>query len=675
MAHRNVDEKTGTSSAGGQVPNQSGTEGASPVTGNQEVPYRPKYVPLWNNVITIAGLFLVAMAIALMLTFWLFTVVTPTPNPYIDIVGYLILPGVMVFGLVIIPSGIFLKSWRLHRRDPQLRLAFRFPRVDLNDPAQRRAAKYLVGSTFALIPVVGVSGYHGYHYTDSAEFCASACHSVMKPQATTYEHSAHARVACAECHIGAGASWFVKSKLSGTRQVLAMWQDSFPRPIPPAITALRPAQETCERCHWPKKFFGAQLREIVRFSSDEQNTRREIDMLLKTGGGDESIGRAEGIHLHMALAGRIEYIATDDRLQEIPWVKYVDVAGNEWIYRSDGRPSSDPQPEGRVRSLDCMDCHNRPAHKFRSPQDALDIFLEVGNIDTTLPFIKREAVAALLRSYPDVDTANKQIGNHLTQFYRANYPEVWATRKASVNYAIDKVREIYHQNFFPSMNVDWQTYPDNIGHFNSPGCFRCHEGRHINQRGEPISHDCKICHTFLNPVEHEGRIAFHREGEFIHPYELDPRHAALRCDQCHSGGVLKPPTCAGCHTVQAAFRAGTLAAFESFSVTPEPMADDVGCEDCHDPSEPTSIEAINSMCMECHEDEEARFEGMLASWKQEADQLLGEVEARVDEESRPLFEVLRQAGPLHNLEVTRIIARALAEGSERQEHLQTPTGP
>ena len=637
--------------------------------------YRPKYVPLWNNLITITGLFVAAMAIMLLLTFGLFSVVAPAANPYVDIVGYLILPGMLAVGLLIVPLGILAKSWRLRRRDPDQPLAFRLPRIDLNDPDQRRVAKVFTGGTFVLLPLVGVTSYHGYHYTDSVEFCAQACHSVMKPEATTYAYSSHARVTCAECHIGEGASWFVKSKLSGTRQVLAVWRNSYSRPIPPAIHQLRPARETCERCHWPKKFFGAQLKEIVRFASDERNTRREIDMLLKTGGGDRATGRAEGIHLHMALAGRIEYVATDDELQEIPWVKYVDEEGDEWIYRSDGHPSSDPPPGGRLRRFDCMDCHNRPAHKFRSPQDAVDIFLDLGWIDATLPFIKREAVTVLAQPYPDLETANEKIGNHLVEFYRIHYPNTWETQRHSIDQAVDRVREIYGRSFFPTMKVDWQTYPDNIGHFISPGCFRCHEGRHVNQRGESISHDCKICHTFLNPVDHEGKTAFHREGEFIHPYELDPRHATLRCNQCHSGGVLKPPTCAGCHTMQASYRAGTLAAFESFNIPPEPMADDVGCEDCHDPSEPTSIEAINSMCMECHEDEEERFEGMLASWKQEVDQLLGEVEAGGGEKSRPLLEVLRQAGPLHNLEATRIIARALAGGSERQEPLQAPAGP
>ncbi len=635
---------------------------------DRRAPYRPKYVPLWNNLITMLGLFLVAMAVVLLMTFGLFSLVTPNANPYVDIVGFLVLPSILVAGVAFVPVGILYKSWRLRRKNPEQRLAFRFPRVDLNDPKQRSAAKVAVLGAFVLLPVVGLSSYHGYHYTDSSAFCSKACHAVMHPQATTYEHSAHARVACAECHIGSGASWFVKSKLSGTRQVLAMWEESYPRPIPPAITELRPARETCEHCHWPKKFFGAQLREIVHFAADEQNTRRELDMLLNTGGGDESTGRAEGIHMHMALANAIEYIATDELLQDIPWVKWTDTAGRELIYRSDGRPTSDPKPEGRVRTVDCMDCHNRPAHKFRSPGEALDIYLDVGKIDTTLPYIKRQAVFALIRPYGDTKTAESQIGVELTEYYRENHPEVWATRKASVNHAIDGIRTIYRSNFFPEMKVDWQTYPDNIGHMLTPGCFRCHDGEHFNQHGDAISHECHVCHTFLNPIGLNGDTPVIRKGEFVHPMPLEGRHAEIRCDKCHGGRVPPVPDCAGCHTTQEAFRQGTLEAFAALEIPTSPMANNVDCAGCHDLSEPPGIEAIDAMCMDCHDDDD-RFEGMLAGWVKEVDALLEDAGDRVSEQDRHLLEKLRVAGPYHNMEATRIIVRSLTSAGD------PPDGP
>ena len=655
--------------AASRTPSHPDPDGAESSTGSapeRAAPYKPKYTPLWNNVISMTGIFLVVIGLLSLLTFGLFTLIAPVTNPYVDIIGYLVVPSILILGLIIFPLGILFKSWRLHRRDQTQPLVILFPHVDLNDPRQRRAAKFAVAGTFILLPVVGVSGYHGFHHTDSVAFCAEACHAVMEPQATTYGHSAHARVPCAECHIGAGAGWFVKSKLSGTRQVLATWRNSYPRPIPPAITNLRPARETCEECHWPRKFFGAQLREIVHFASDENNTRREIDMLLKTGGGDETTGRAMGIHMHMILAGRTRYVATDDKLQRIPWVEFTHKSGMKEIYRSDGRPTSDPRPEGRERTLDCMDCHNRPAHKFRSPQQAVNIYLEIGRIDPTrgidptLPFIKQEAMKVLVQSYPDVETAEVQIGATLSQYYRTNRPEIWKTRKAAINRAIDKIRETYRHNFFPDMNADWQTYPDNIGHLISPGCFRCHDSTHVNQRGDRLRRECNVCHSFLNPVDPEGDTSAVQAGEFIHSYELPGAHKELRCNLCHSGGVAPVPTCAGCHVEQAEFRAGTSKVFGAFDITADVMAAAVDCAGCHDLSEPTSIDTINAMCMECHEDEEERFEGMLASWQEDVAGLLADAEGRADAEGKRVLEALRSAGPLHNYEATRKILRTLA---------------
>lgn len=630
-------------------------------------PVVPVHPPLWNNIITIIGAMISALSLMLLLTFGLFHLVTPTTNPYVDIVGFLILPCAMMGGFILMFVGIVIKTWRLNRANPNRHLRIRFPRVDLNDYKQRRVAKIVLAVTFVMLPVVGVSSYHGYHYTDSTEFCGKVCHSVMEPQAVAYEHSSHARVPCAECHIGSGASWFVKSKLSGTRQVLAVWSNTFSRPISSAITELRPARDTCEQCHWPQKFYGAQLHEIVRYSSDEKNTRHEIDMLLKIGGGDETTGRAEGIHMHMALSGRIEYVATDDTLQEIPWVRYVDNKGAEWIYRSDGRPHSDPMPEGVVRQMDCMDCHNRPAHKFRSPEDAVDICIEVGKIDVTLPYIKREAVASLMQNYPDADTAEKKIGQQISEFYLKNYPDLMNTREflTHVNNAIDEVRVLYRRNFFPEMHVDWRTYPDNIGHKNSPGCFRCHEGKHVNQSGKTISQKCDICHTFLNPIASNDSKARVEEGQFIHPFELQGTHATIRCDQCHTGGGSPATTCDGCHTEQTMFRQGVLTGFESMKLQADTMTDIVDCDGCHDLEEPTTITVINEQCMDCHDDEEEKYEGMLVSWKKEIVQLTRKARQAAQGQPNHVLDALLKAGPLHNIEASRVILRKLINRDEK----------
>lgn len=622
---------------------------------------KPLY--LWNNPVTLFGLFLAVLSIILILTYALFTLVSPAANPYVDIIGFMVLPGMLLIALLIMPVGLHFRRAKLRRENPDLSVRLRFPKVDLADPVQRRVAKVFVVGTFVFLPVLGVSGYHGYHYTDSTEFCAEVCHAVMEPEGTTHKESAHARVTCAECHIGAGAEWFVKAKISGIRQVFATFRDTYHRPIHPAITQLRPARDTCEQCHWPEKFFGAQLREISHFSYDEENTRHDVKMLVLTGGANRETGRAEGIHSHMALGGELEYVAIDDELQRIPWVRLNKDDGTQIVYRSDGLPHDAPPPQGVRRVMDCMDCHNRPAHKFLSPDAAINSLLDpdVARIDATLPFIKRESVKALTREYPDTETAEKEIASAIRDFYEKNYPEMLEQRRSTVQTAIAEVQGVYRQNFFPHMRVNWQTYPDNIGHFVSPGCYRCHEGDHVTEKGGAITNDCDACHTFYNPVKAEsGQNAYVRGGSFNHPYELDEYHATLRCDQCHSGGITPPNTCNGCHAPINPFRNGKLAGFESLELPADSMVDLVDCEGCHDMSEPQELASIDEMCMMCHDDEEEKYTGMLEGWKREVDSLMLEASRRATSvRDRELIQALQSAGPLHNIEATRAITKSL----------------
>jgi len=518
------------------------TPSEPPVLGGATAPApSSKKLHLWHNIISLFGLFVAAGSLLLIVTFAIFVVITPTHNPYVDVIGYMVLPAVLVGGLLIVPLGMWLQFRAMSKKGFIGRWIGGL-RFDLSNPNHLRIALGFVAlNIFAILPVIGVSGYHGYHYTESTEFCSNVCHAVMEPQAVAHESSPHARVACAECHIGSGAGWFVKSKLSGLGQVIAVMRDSFQRPIPPAITDLRPARETCEQCHWPAKFFGSQLKETVHYSPDEKNTRRVVRMVLKTGGADETTGRIEGIHMHMALSGPIEYVASDPHLQDIPWVRYVNPKGVETIYRSDGKPSTAPPPEGIVRRVDCMDCHNRGAHHFRPPEASVDYYLDAGLIDPTPPFIKREAVAALADAARETADASA-IAERLRTFYERQYPQVWRERKEAVEDAATRIADIHRKIFFPFMHVDWMSYPDNIGHKNSSGCFRCHDGKHIDAAGRPLPSDCDICHTFLNPVEQvPGALV---EGAFQHSMSLN-LHEKLRCEQCHAGGPL--PTCRDCH--------------------------------------------------------------------------------------------------------------------------------
>ncbi len=496
---------------------------------------RSEIVQLSNNMITWFGLMVVAVSLCLLMTFVLFAIFVPDHNPYVDVLGYLVLPGILIGGLILCPVGIYWTRRRRRKSSTKGVISVRF------------GLTFMAVTFFLMLPILGISGYEGYHYTESAQFCTNVCHTVMEPQGTTYAYSPHARVSCAECHIGAGASPFVKSKLSGLRQVLAVWRESYSKPIPPAISELRPARETCEQCHWPQKFFGDQLRPVVHFSSDEKNTRYEVQMLLKTGGADESLGVSEGIHMHMLQD--VEYIAIDDHMQEIPWVKYTDESGKTTIFRDDGKPNDAPPPAGHRRRLDCMDCHNRGAHEFRAPQESVDHLLDAGKIDTKLPFVKREIVNVLAEEHADRDAAMAAIEDKIEAFYRTSYPDLTDSGQSeSVKNAVKAAQQIYGNSVFPAMNVTWKSYPNNIGHLNSPGCFRCHNGRHINAEGVPISSECDVCHTFLHRSKSGDTFV---QDIFDHPMKIHDMwdglgpHATMRCDQCHTGGPILG--CTECH--------------------------------------------------------------------------------------------------------------------------------
>jgi hypothetical protein len=337
---------------------------------------------------------------------------------------------------------------------------------------------------------------------DSVTFCGLTCHDVMAPEYTAYQNSPHSRVECVACHIGPGASWFVQSKLSGTWQVIAVAFNIYPRPIPTPVENLRPARETCEACHWPQRFGGNRLRVVPKFADDEANTGSKSVLLMHIGGG----GGGPGIHgFHMAQGIEVEYAATDQKRQNIVWVRYRDASGKTVEYFA---PDVKPADVAKlpVRLMDCIDCHNRPTHVFDLPERALENALAVGEIDASLPFAKKTGTEVLKASYPSRDQAATAIPAALETFYREKYPQVYSSRQAQVARSAKSVLAIYNRNIFPHMRVTWGTYINNIGHTDFPGCFRCHDDQHTSKDGRKISQDCNSCHNLLAMEEGSPKI-------------------------------------------------------------------------------------------------------------------------------------------------------------------------
>ncbi len=494
----------------------------------------------FHNPITYVGALVFSLGLFAFFFLLIFEFFSREPSAYGSLVTFIAVPAVMLGGLSLVPVG-WLLARRRERRTGQEWIP-RFPILDLNDPHQRTfVGAILVGGVFLLF-LSAFGSYQAFEATESVAFCGTLCHTVMEPEHTAYLQSPHARVRCVDCHVGEGAEWYVKSKMSGLYQVYSVLFDKYPRPIEVPIANLRPAQETCEQCHWPEKFFEAQERRQKHFLSDDENTPWEIDLLIKTGGGGVGSGQAGGIHWHMNVQNKIEYIATDRKRQEIPWVRVTDRrSGQVTEYESTQKPlSSEERAKAEIRVMDCMDCHNRPTHIYRAPANSINVALSMGRLDRTLPALKRRGMELLTEDYEDTDSAVTAIDAGLHEFYEEEYPEIARTRKTQIDQAVETLQQIYRSNFFPAMKVRWDAYPDNIGHMMFPGCFRCHDDEHESKDGKVVSKDCTLCHS----IEAQGppdqlKFASDRKGlEFEHPVDIGTDWKDSPCNDCHTGGPV-----------------------------------------------------------------------------------------------------------------------------------------
>jgi len=445
-----------------------------------------------RNTVSIIGTALVTTSAVLFLIVFLADLFGLHTNPYLGIVFFLILPGLFLFGLALVPIGAWLE--RRRQRRGRVPSAAHWPRLDLNDPVQRRGVLIFLTMTLANVVIVSLAAYRGIEFMDSVQFCGQVCHSVMKPEFTAYQDGPHSRVTCVQCHIGAGASWFAKSKISGARQVLAVTFHTYSRPIPSPVQNLRPARDTCEQCHWPEKFHGDKIVRVFEYGEDEKNTESVTTLQVHVGGGSERLGIAQGIHWHMNVANEVEYIATDDKRQVIPWVRVKDRFGNVREYTAEGAKPEE-LAKGERRRMDCMDCHNRPSHPMAAtPERAVNQRMARGDIPKTLPFVRRETVKALKANYPSQERAEEGISRSLRDFYRSQFPTDFMSRRQEVEKAANAAIDIYRRNVFPEMNVAFGTYANNIGHMDFPGCFRCHDDSHASKDGKKIGQDCETCH-------------------------------------------------------------------------------------------------------------------------------------------------------------------------------------
>jgi nitrate/TMAO reductase-like tetraheme cytochrome c subunit len=462
-----------------------------------------------NNPISLAGGAITTAAGVTMVGYWLVEMFgRPNDNPYLGIIFFLLLPALFIAGLLLIPVGVFLRRRKLQSAG---QIPAEYPRIDLNDRMFRHGLDIVLVATIVNLLVVSMASYRGAAYMDSPQFCGQSCH-VMHPEYTAYKISAHSHVACVECHIGSGAQAYFSAKVNGTKQLVEVslhplatvgpkWIPDYPTPIPSPVTSLRPARVICEGCHTPAKFVGEKLLVKSSFADDEKNTETQTVLVLHLGGQD-SLSHLTGIHgVHL---GHIEYIATDPTRTTIPWVQKRNDDGSETVFAASATGGAVPQGERRV--MDCIDCHNRAAHTFVTPEDALNRAMAEGAVSSDLPWVHKESLELLKANYASEAEAGIKIPAQLAEFYRSQHPEVLPTKTALIKAAGEELVTLYSQNVFPYMKVTWGTHPNHIGHMSYPGCFRCHDGDHSAKDGKSITQDCAACHNLLVVDEAKPKV-------------------------------------------------------------------------------------------------------------------------------------------------------------------------
>jgi len=493
-----------------------------------------KKIKAFYNWLSLTGFIVTANSLILILILYLYSVLSSQADTYLGLYIYIILPVFLVLGLILIPLGVVISIRK--RKAAQIN-EDSWPVIDLNTRKDWATVVKIFLITTIFLVASAMGSFRAFQYTESNEFCGKLCHQVEEPEYVTYQHSSHARVTCVECHVGQGADWYVKSKLSGLYQVYSTIFKKYPRPVPTPIHSMRPERETCERCHWPEKFYSRKLRVQRSYLADSANTEWNLSLVMKIGPEFKSMGNSEGIHWHINKNFKIEYVSNTRDRESIPWVKLTNLNTGEVKIFMDEENRLDKKTLDtlEVRTMDCMDCHNRPSHLFKSAPDYVDNAFVTGLLPKNIPYLKQAAMEALKMPFQDKDIAMREIGRTILKYYKDEHPEILKSNKQSVINAIAAIQGEYKLNAFPYMRADASQYPNHIGHLESQGCFRCHSDRHKTDKGETISRNCEICHTIIaqGPTGNISNAYINSTLQFVHPTGISEKWKTKFCSDCH----------------------------------------------------------------------------------------------------------------------------------------------
>ena len=414
-------------------------------------------------------------------------------NQYAAIVTFLVFPSGMIFGLILIPVAYLMRRKKWFKDS----LASGTVIVDFAKSRHRKGVALFLVLSIVNLAVFSLVIYEAYHFTESDFFCGAVCHTVMAPEYTAYQRSSHAKVGCVSCHIGSGAQWYVKAKLSGLRQVKAAIDGSYSRPIPAPVEHLRPAQDTCEQCHWPEKFHGKKVKQFVSYSNDDQENPEIQDIALHIGGRNPLTDTFEGIHWHVSNDVRVEYESLDETRTSIGRIKVTKPSGVTEEYSIDNGEAAG-EGEGRWRTMDCVDCHNRPTHVYDELEQKVDFGLYSEKLNPQIPGMREDSLTVLQKEYTSRNDAQEQIVETLLNLQaERNGADFVADNERFIISSGGYLLDSYLANVWPAMKVTWGTYKEHNGHRfedDGYGCFRCHDEEHTTEFGKTISQSCDLCH-------------------------------------------------------------------------------------------------------------------------------------------------------------------------------------
>jgi hypothetical protein len=525
--------------------------------------------------ICIIGIVILSIGFAASVVGLVVDIAAEKPSSYQGLLTFVLFPSVSMFGIAVVLLGIWLEGRRarkLERAGKEWR-----PRLDPRSRVHRRVLTQfaILSAAFVLASIVGA--YHAYEFTESKTFCGELCHKPMEPQAVAHGYSPHSNVACVDCHVGPGVQGYIEAKVSGLRQLAQMIRGTYPKPIVAGREKVAIASESCEHCHRSENWDGPELDNRTRYGYDLANTQRSLRLLVEPRDGHVT---ESGQRVHWHANVMISYRATDTDRQSIPWVRVERPDGTSAVYEDVTWKKNGGGPLLEAETMTCVDCHSRPAHRFHTPDETINEALSSGSIDRSLPFIKKVAVSALTQRYPTAEDASKGIEEHILSYYRDNFAGSVLERRESLGRAIASVREIHRRNVFPEMETRWTTHADDSGHRRSPGCFRCHSGRHSSSEGKTLERDCGACHVFYESERDSRTLTeISPDGSAFHPFEL-ASHRGIDCWTCHTDAASPYDACSTCH--EAAAKGEAM----KFS-----------CSICHEPGRPKEA---GTTCAPCH---------------------------------------------------------------------------